>query len=113
MATSTFKAAYFQDPDKARERLEALLWPNGPVCPHCGVLGNHYRLKGKSTRPGVLKCRDCRKQFTVTVGTVFADSHIPLHIWFQAVYLMCASKKGMSSHQLHRMLQVNHRTAWF
>lgn len=113
MATGPFKAPHYQDPDKAREYLEALLWPNGPVCPHCGVQGKHYQLKGKATRPGVWKCRDCRKQFTVTVNTVFHRSHVPLHIWLQAVYLMSASKKGMSSHQLHRMLGVEYRTAWF
>lgn len=113
MAVSIFKAPHYQDPDKAREYLEGLLWPNGPVCPHCGVEGGHYALKGKATRPGVWKCHDCRKQFTVTVNTVFHRSHIPLNVWLQAVYLMNASKKGISSHQLHRMLGITYRTAWF
>ncbi len=104
---------HFQDADKAREYLEALRWPNGPVCPHCGAIGDHYSLMGKSTRPGLWKCKDCREQFTVTVGTVFERSKIALNIWLQAVYYLCSSKKGMSSHQLHRMLGVTYKTAWF
>ena len=116
---SAFNAPHFQDPDKAREYLESLRWPDGPVCPHCGTIGNAYRLegsggaKGKRARAGLLKCGACRKQFSVTVGTVFERSHIKLHVWLQAVYLMCSSKKGMSSHQLHRTLGVTYKTAWF
>lgn len=106
-------APHFQDADKAREYLEALRWPNGPVCPHCGVEGTHYALQGKSHRPGLMKCKDCRKQFSVTVGTVFERSKIPLNKWLLAVHLMCASKKAISSHQLHRMLGVTYKSAWF
>ncbi|MHB8447874.1 MAG: IS1595 family transposase [Sulfuricaulis sp.] len=106
-------APHFQDADKAREYLEALRWPNGVVCPHCGVVGDHYKLQGKSTRPGLWKCKDCRKQFTVIVGTVFSDSKIPLNKWLLAVHLICASKKAISSHQIHRMLGVTYKSAWF
>lgn len=113
MATANLLAPYFQDADKAREYLEALRWPNGPVCPHCGVIGEHYALKGASHRPGLRKCKDCRKQFSVTVGTVFERSKIPLHKWLLAAYLMCTSKKAMSSHQIHRMLGVTYKSAWF
>lgn len=106
-------APQFQDADKAREYLEALRWPDGPVCPHCGCIGDHYALKGKSHRPGLWKCKDCRKQFSVTVGTVFERSKIPLNKWLMAVHLMCASKKAISSHQIHRMLGVTYKSAWF
>jgi transposase-like protein len=106
-------AKYFSDEDKAREFLEAIRWPDGPVCPHCGVIGEAYKLQGKSTRPGLWKCKGCRKPFTVTVGTIFADSHIPLSKWLLAYHLLCSSKKGMSAHQLHRMLKVTYRSAWF
>lgn len=106
-------APHFTDADKAREYLEALRWPNGPVCPHCGTEGAHYALKGASHRAGLLKCKDCRKQFSVTVGTVFERSKIPLNKWLLAVHLMCASKKAMSSHQIHRMLGVTYNSAWF
>ena len=104
---------HFQDPEKAREYLERLQWPNGPICPHCGVMGEHYQLAGKAHRKGVWKCHDCREQFTVTVGTVFERSKIPLNIWLQAVHFLCSSKKGMSAHQLHRTLGVTYKTAWF
>ena len=103
----------FQDPDKAREYLERIQWLHGPVCPHCGVIGEHYQLEGKAHRPGLWKCKDCREQFTVTVGTVFERSKIKLNIWLQAVLLLCSSKKGMSAHQLHRTLGVTYKTAWF
>lgn len=106
-------APHFIDADKAREYLEALRWPNGPVCPHCGVEGKHYALKGAKCRPGLWKCKDCRKQFSVTVGTVFERSRIDLNKWLLAVHLMCASKKAMSSHQIHRMLGVTYKSAWF
>ncbi len=106
-------APHFTDADKAREYLEVLRWPNGPVCPHCGTEGAHYALKGASHRAGLLKCKDCRKQFSVTVGTVFERSKIPLNKWLLAVHLMCASKKAMSSHQIHRMLGVTYKSAWF
>jgi transposase-like protein len=103
----------FQDADKAREYLEAQVWPNGRVCPHCGAIGEHYVLAGKSNRPGLYKCADCREPFTVTVGTVFERSKVGLHIWLQAVHLMSASKKGVSAKQLERMLGVTYKTAWF
>jgi transposase-like protein len=108
--------AHFTDEDKAREYMEFLRWGNaGPACPHCGG-ADPYRLTpkpGSKTRQGVLKCRQCRKQFTVTVGTVFEDSHIKLTKWLQAIYLIGASKKGISAHQIHRMLGVTYRSAWF
>jgi transposase-like protein len=106
-------APHFQDANKAREYLEALRWPNGPICPHCGSIEKHYKLQGVSTRPGLWKCKDCRKQFSVTVNTVFADSKIPLNKWLLVVHLMCASKKAVSAHQIHRMLGITYKTAWF
>lgn len=112
-----FTAKRFTDETAAREHLEALRWPNGPVCPHCGGVERNSRLtaqvKGKGARPGLLFCGDCRTQFSVTVGSVFERSKIPLHKWVLATHLLCASKKGMSSHQLHRMLGVTYKTAWF
>jgi transposase-like protein len=110
---SALNQPHFQDADKARQYLEQIQWPNGPVCPHCGGIGDHYRIEGKSARPGLWKCKDCREQFTVTVGTVFERSKIKLNVWLQAVFLLCTSKKGMSSHQLHRTLGVTYKTAWF
>lgn len=101
----------FQDPDKARQYLEAQVWPDGPVCPHCGAMERNVAIKGG--RPGLYFCGDCRSQFTVTVGSCFERSKIPLHKWLLAVHLLCSSKKGMSSHQLHRMLGVTYKTAWF
>jgi transposase-like protein len=105
----------YQDANKAREHLEAIHWPDGPVCPHCGNVDQKRikKLQGKSTRPGVFKCNECRKPFSVTVGTVFERSKIPLNKWVLATHLMAASKKGMSAHQLHRMLGVTYKTAWF
>jgi len=98
----------------ARKHLESLLWPDGPNCPRCGVMGDRItKLKGKSTRPGVHKCKDCRKPFTVTVGTVMERSKIPLCKWVYAAQLMASSKKGMSAHQLHRLLGTTYETAWF
>jgi len=108
-----FDQPIFRDDDAARAHLESLCWPEGTVCPHCGCVGNSTRLQGKKHRPGVWKCNDCRKQFTVTVGTVFEHSKVPLHAWLLAVHLLCSSKKGMSAHQLHRMLGVTYKTAWF
>lgn len=105
----------FTNEDKAREHLEAQRWPAGPVCPHCGnVAPDRIRkMEGKSHRPGLYKCNECRQPFSVTVGTVFERSKIPLHTWLYATHLMTASKKGMSAHQLHRMLGVTYKTAWF
>ncbi len=114
MADAILNQPQFQDPDKAREYLEALRWPAGPVCPHCGsVSDKHLHLSGPKYRAGLFKCADCYEQFTVTVGTVFERSKIGLHLWLMAVHLMCASKKGISAKQLERMLGVTYKTAWF
>ena len=103
---------YFHCEEAAFEHVESALWPAGPVRPHCGSISHrHYDLK--KTRIGLRKCADCRKQFTVRVGTVFESSHLPLHKWLQAVYLMCSSKKGVSAHQLHRVLEITYKSAWF
>jgi transposase-like protein len=104
---------HFQDAEKAREHLEAIRWPKGPVCPHCGGVERNSKLEGKAHRAGLYFCGDCRSQFTVTVGTVFERSKIPLHKWVMATHLMCASKKGISAHQLHRMLGITYKSAWF
>src|SRR3954468_9866948 len=108
-------APIYADENLAREHLEQLLWPHGPICRHCGNADpvRITKLQGKSTRPGVYKCKECRRPFTVTVGTVMERSHIPLNKWLLAMHLMTASKKGMSAHQLHRMLGVTYQTAWF
>jgi len=104
----------FNNEDTARKHFEAIRWPNGPICPHCGVIDEATELKGKSTRPGVWKCRACAKPFTATVGTAYERSHIPLHKWLLATHILCASKKGMSAHQLWRMLGFgSYKTAWF
>jgi transposase-like protein len=103
----------FTNEAAARKHLEKLCWPNGPVCPHCGETEKIKKLKGKSHRPGLYQCNGCRKSFTVTVGTIFEDSHIKLHKWLLAFHLMVASKKGISSHQLHRMLGITYKSAWF
>jgi transposase-like protein len=102
----------FQDEGKAREWLEARVWPDGPFCPHCGV-EDFTRLEGKAHRPGLYQCNTCRQQFTVTVGTLFERSKIPLTKWLMATFLLSASKKGMSTHQLHRMLGVSYKSTWF
>ncbi|HXQ11522.1 MAG TPA: IS1595 family transposase [Caulobacteraceae bacterium] len=103
----------FTDEAKARKHLEATRWPNGPECPHCGVVDQATQFKGKAHRAGVYKCNACGEQFTATVGTVFERSKIPLNKWLLANYLMNASKKGVSAHQLHRTLGVTYKTAWF
>lgn len=105
----------FQNADKAREHLEARRWPNGPTCPHCGNAdaSRITAMKGKAHRPGLYNCQECREQFTVTVGTVFERSKIALNKWLLATFLLSSSKKGMSAHQLHRMLGVTYKTAWF
>jgi transposase-like protein len=104
-------APHFQSPEQAREWLEKLRWPEGPVCSHCGTIGRAYALK----KPGWYRCaeRECRKDFTVTTGTVMERSHIPLNKWLMAFYLLNASKKGMSAHQLHRALRLDYKSAWF
>ncbi len=110
---SVLSKPYFHDETAAVAKLEEIIWPEGPTCPHCGAVDRIYDLKGNSTRIGLKKCGHCRKQFTVKVGTVFESSHVPLHKWFQAAYLLCSSKKGISAHQLHRVLEVTYKTAWF
>jgi transposase-like protein len=110
-------AKNFSEPE-AREFFEKQFWPDGTVCPHCGLVGEAYRLKAKEgskspVRPGVWKCKGCRKQFTVTKGTIFEDSHIPLNVWLMTIHLLCSSKKGVSAHQIHRMLGVAYKSAWF
>jgi transposase-like protein len=114
----------FGDDAAAYAFLEGIVWPNGPVCPHCGATDRINRLEGVRSKPskknpegvarhGLWKCYHCRKQFTVTVKTVFESSHIPLHKWLQAAFLLCSSKKGISAHQLHRVLQIAYNSAWF
>jgi transposase-like protein len=110
---SILDAKHFHDEYAAYAYLEARIWPNGPVCPHCGGVDRIGKLKGKSTRIGVYKCYQCRKPFRATVGTVFEASHIPLRLWLQAIHLMASSKKGISSNQLHRILGVTLKSAWF
>ena len=104
----------FTDEDKAREHFEVIHWPNGPVCPHCGVTSEHVtRLAGKVHRPGLYQCNACRVSFTVKMGTVMESSHLSYRKWALAFHLMAASKKGISAHQLHRMLGITYKTAWF
>jgi transposase-like protein len=110
---SVLSRPYFHDEAAAFEHLEKTLWGNEAVCPHCGTIGRATKLQGKATRIGVWKCNECRKQFTVKVGTVFEHGRIPLHKMLQAVHLLCSSKKGISSHQLSRVLEVTYKTAWF
>src|SRR5260370_42135249 len=113
MANSVLSDPRFHNEDAAFAYVEAQLWPTGPVCPHCGATRDQIgRLTGKTTRPGLRKCYACRKPFTVRIGTIFEDSHLALHLWLQAIHLMCASKKGISTRQLHRMLNCSMKTAW-
>lgn len=113
MARSILSANVLQNETAAYAWVEARLWPDGPVCPHCGGVDRISKMQGKSTRVGVYKCYQCRKQFTVKVGTIFEDSHVPMRIWLQAIFLLCSSKKGISSNQLSRTLGVTLKTAWF
>jgi transposase-like protein len=121
---SVLSRPYFHDEAAAFEHVERILWPQGPVCHHCGSMERAYRLKGVRTKPtkknpegverhGLYKCGNCRKQFTVRMGTIFEETHLPLHKWLQAIHLMCSSKKGISAHQLHRVLECTYKTAWF
>ena len=109
---ATAKPVRFTNPDAARRHLEALLWRDGPVCAHCRVAGQATALKGKSTRPGVYWCNACRKPFSVTVGTIYERSHIPLNKWLYANHLLCDNAKEMSARRLARMLGVSYKTAW-
>ncbi|WP_415404091.1 IS1595 family transposase [Tateyamaria sp. SN3-11] len=121
---SVLSKPYMYDEAAAFAHVESIIWPDGPVCPHCGVVDSAYRLTGVRTKPskknpegkerhGLWKCRECRKQFTVRKGTIFEESHIEMFKWLQAIHLMVSSKKGISSHQLHRVLEVTYKTAWF
>ena len=121
---SIFSASYMHDEAAAFAHVEAMLWPDGPVCPACGVIGQAYALNGVRSKPskkcpegkiryGLKKCKACGKQFTVRIGTIFEDSHIDLHLWLQAIHLMTSSKKGISSNQLHRVLGITLKSAWF
>lgn len=113
---SVLNAPHFHDEAAAFEKVESILWPQGPVCPHCGCMGRIGTVKPnpeKRVRYGLKRCGDCKKQFTVRMGTIFEESKLPLHIWLQAIYLMCASKKGVSAHQLHRTLEITYKSAWF
>ena len=113
MTKSVLSAGHFHDEAIALAFIEARIWPNGPVCPRCGEKNWIGRLNGKTTKLGMCKCYACRKPFTATVGTVMESSHIPLHVWLQAMHLLCASKKGISTQQLHRTLGVTLKSAWF
>lgn len=121
---SVLSKAYMHDEAAAFAHVESIIWANGTVCPHCGVVDRAYRLEGVRTKPsaknpegkerhGLWKCRECRKQFTVRKGTIFEESHIEMHKWLQAIHLMVSSKKGISSHQLHRVLEITYKSAWF
>lgn len=112
MAKSVLSAPHFHCEEAAFDYVEARLWPNGPVCPHCGETDKIGTLKGKSTRTGLRKCYACRKPFTVRMGTIFEDSKLGLRFWLQAIHLLCASKKGISTRQLQRILGCGMKTAW-
>jgi transposase-like protein len=114
MANSVLNAPHFQNEDEAFVYVEARLWPNGPVCHHCGNADSKRirKLAGKTTRKGLYKCYECGKPFTVRMGTIFESSHLLLHLWLQVIHLMCASKKGISTRQIQRMLQCSMKTAW-
>jgi transposase-like protein len=113
MSAADLQAPAFTDDNAAREAMEAIMWPNGPVCPHCGSLEKLGKIAGPSARAGLYYCGSCKSQFTVTVGTIFERSKVPLSKWWSAVHLLASSKKGISTHQLHRMLGVTYQTAWF
>jgi transposase-like protein len=113
MTDSILSAPYFHNEEAAYAFVEARIWPRGPVCPHCGGVERNRKMQGKSTRIGVYKCYDCRKPFTVKIGTIFEASHIPMRVWLQAIFLVASSKKGVSSNQLHRSLGITLKSAWF
>ena len=112
---ATFQNPIFQDETKAREALEAVLWPDGPFCRHCG--SSHpdqiAKMQGKSARPGLYYCNDCKREFTVTVGTVFERSKVPLTKWWMAAHMLNSGKNGVSAHEIHRTIGVTYKTAWF
>ena len=110
---SALNAPHLRDEAAAFAYVEAKLWPHGPVCPHCGLVGEATQSRGKTTRIGLWNCRPCRKPFTVRIGTIFESSHVPLHIWLQVIYLVCSSKKGISTRQIQRTIGGSMKTAWF
>ncbi len=113
MTDSILSAPHFHNEEAAYAYVEARIWSRGPVCPHCGGTERNSKMGGKSTRIGAYKCYDCRGKFTVKIGTIFEASHIPMNVWLQAIFLIAGSKKGVSSHQLHRMLGLTIKSAWF
>ena len=115
MANSVLNAPHFQNERAAFAYVEAKLWPTGATCPHCGNCdaGRITLMQGNTTRLGLHKCKECHKPFTVRQGTIFESSHLPLHLWLQIIHLMCASKKGISTNQIQRMLSCSMKTAWF
>lgn len=114
MAKSVLSEKHFQNEEAAFAYVESRLWPDGPYCPFCGATEEHIgKLEGETTRPGLRKCYACKKPFTVRIGTIFESSHLPLHLWLQVIHLMSASKKGISTRQVQRMLQCSMKTAWF
>lgn len=113
MSASILSSAFFHNEEAAYAFVESRVWANGRVCPHCGEIDRSGPLSGKSTRIGVYKCYGCRKPFTVKVGTIFESSHIKMNLWLQAIFLIAASKKGISANQLHRTLGVTLKSAWF
>jgi transposase-like protein len=115
VAHSALSDIRFHDEDAAFAYVESVLWQNGPTCPHCGNAdaARIRKMEGKTTRRGLYNCRECRKPFTVRQGTIFEASHLPLHLWLQVIHLMCASKKGISTNQIQRMLSCSMKTAWF
>lgn len=110
---SALSAPFFHDERAAYTKLESILWPQGPVCPKCGGMDRITEVRGKTARIGLKRCGHCKRQFRVTVGTVFESGHVPLNLWLQCAHLLCSSKKGISSHQIHRILGVTYKTAWF
>src|ERR1044071_3185378 len=110
---SVLNDKHLRDESAAYAWVEARVWPEGPICPHCGGVDRISKMGGKSTRIGTYKCYQCRKPFTVKVGTIFESSHVPMRLWLQAMFLLTSSKKGISSNQLHRTLGVTLKTAWF
>ncbi|MGH8850090.1 MAG: IS1595 family transposase, partial [Casimicrobiaceae bacterium] len=113
MTDSILSAPHFHNEEAAYKFVEARIWPRGPVCPHCGGTERNRPMAGTSTRIGTYKCYDCRKPFTVKVGTIFESSHIPMRLWLQAIFLIASSKKGISTNQLHRTLGITIKSAWF
>lgn len=110
---SILSQAHFHNEEAAYQFIEERIWPKGAICPHCGGVERNSKMGGKSTRIGVYKCYDCRKPFSVKIGTIFESSHIPLRFWLQAIFLISSSKKGISSNQLHRTLGITLKSAWF